>query len=179
MMRKKKGKNKRTKKSLKKTTRRSNAKVLLRVLEALNLSRRKRISPSAAARAAGTTLRTMKRLAGYTLVQDRPRGPIRVKPTDRYPAKVEILEKGVGPGVVTARGSRQRELAGKHRAVYTRVLQGIDPPSTLVQFRGKKVGYRGSPDQTPSRSEAGLDASDNIHVPTEGEGEIFFLTSPL
>lgn len=40
-------------------------------------------------------------------------------------------------------------------------------------------GYRGSPDQTPSRSEAGLDASDNIHVPTEGEGRIFFLTSPF
>jgi len=39
--------------------------------------------------------------------------------------------------------------------------------------------YRDSQDQNPSRSEAGLDASDNIHVPTEGKGRIFSLTSPF
>src|SRR5215470_10609002 len=39
--------------------------------------------------------------------------------------------------------------------------------------------YRGSQDQNPSRTEAGLDASDNIHVPTEGWGRIFSLTSPF
>src|ERR1700757_5031058 len=39
--------------------------------------------------------------------------------------------------------------------------------------------YRGSQDQNPSRFEAGLDASDNIHVPTEGKERIFFLTSPF
>jgi hypothetical protein len=38
--------------------------------------------------------------------------------------------------------------------------------------------YRASQDQNPSRFEAGLDASDNIHVPAEGEGRIFLLTSP-
>jgi len=39
--------------------------------------------------------------------------------------------------------------------------------------------YRSSQDQIPSEYEAGLDASDNIHVPAEGEGRIFFLTSPF
>jgi outer membrane protein assembly factor BamB len=33
--------------------------------------------------------------------------------------------------------------------------------------------YRGSQDQNSSRSVAGLDASDNIHVPTEGEENFF------
>jgi hypothetical protein len=133
-------KTKRTKKPRKRRLRRSNPKTLLRVFEALNLSRRKEISPSAAAKAAGTTLSTMKRLAPDALEQAHPRRPIRVKRSDRYAAKVEILEKGVGPNVVTARGSRQRELAGQHRAVYMRVLQRIDPRSALEQFRGKKVG---------------------------------------
>jgi hypothetical protein len=140
MKQKKKHKRNRTKKSRKRTIRRSNPKTLLRVFEALNLSRRKRISPSAAAKAAGTTLPTVKRLAPDALIQTHPGGPIRVKRSDRYPAKVEIFEKGVGPNTVTARGSRQRELAGQHRAVYMRVLKNIDPPSTLDQFRGKKVG---------------------------------------
>jgi hypothetical protein len=140
MKRDKKRKTKRTKKSRKRTIRRSNPKTLLRVFEALNLSRRKRISPSAAAKAAGTTLPTLKRLAPDALIQNHSGGPIRIKPSDRYAAKVEILEKGVGPNVVSARGSRQRELAGQHRAVYMRVLRNIDPPSALDQFRGKKVG---------------------------------------
>jgi len=82
----------------------------------------------------------MKRLAGGALIQKRSGSPIRVKPSDRYAAKVEILERGVGPSVVTARGSRQRDLAGRHRAVYMRVLEDIDPPTALDEFRGKKVG---------------------------------------
>src|SRR4029077_3375173 len=34
-------------------------------------------------------------------------------------------------------------------------------------------------DQNPSRTEMGLDASDNIHVSSEGRGRIFLLTSPF
>src|SRR5580704_12495193 len=34
-------------------------------------------------------------------------------------------------------------------------------------------------DLTPSRTEAGLDASDNIHVSVERREKFFFLTSPL
>jgi hypothetical protein len=41
---------------------------------------------------------------------------------------------------VTARGSRQRELAGRHRATILRVLRGEEPPSGLKQYRGKRVG---------------------------------------
>jgi hypothetical protein len=130
----------REKRPRKRSARKSNPKTLLRVFETLNLSRRKKMSPSAAAKAAGTTLPTMRRLVPDALVQDHPGGPIRVKRSDRYLANVEILATGVGPIVVTAHGSRQRGLAGQHRAAYTRVLQGIDLPSILDQFRGKKVG---------------------------------------
>jgi hypothetical protein len=127
------------KKSRKRTIRRSNSKTLLRVFEALNLSRRKRISSSAAAKTAGTTLPTIKRLVPDALVQDRPGGPVRVKPSDRYSEKVEILTEA-GALVVTARGSRQRQLAGQHRATYMAVVERKKPASALEQFRGRKVG---------------------------------------
>lgn len=45
-----------------------------------------------------------------------------------------------GQRVVTARGSRQRELAGRHRASFMRVLQGHESPAVLEQYRGKTVG---------------------------------------
>ena len=45
-----------------------------------------------------------------------------------------------GNRVVTARGSRQRELAGLHRATYMRVLQGQESPAALKKYRGKSVG---------------------------------------
>ena len=45
-----------------------------------------------------------------------------------------------GALVVTARGSRQRQLAGQHRATYMDVVQNKKPASALEEFRGKKVG---------------------------------------
>jgi hypothetical protein len=42
--------------------------------------------------------------------------------------------------VVTAHGSRERDLAGFYRSVVIRVLSGKDPASSLRQFRGKTVG---------------------------------------
>jgi hypothetical protein len=45
-----------------------------------------------------------------------------------------------GALVVTARGSRQRQLAGQHRATYMDVAQNKKPASALEAFRGKKVG---------------------------------------
>jgi hypothetical protein len=95
---------------------------------------------SSAARAVGTTVRTIKKLLPAALIPGRPGRRIRVKAGDSYSARVEILEKDAGPNVVTARGSRQRDLAGQHRAVYNRVLKGLEPPSALDQFRGKQVG---------------------------------------
>jgi hypothetical protein len=112
----------------------------VRVLAALNRLRRGEArSVTVAARAEGTTLRAMRRLVPDTLVQDRPGTRIRVKPTDRYSAEVQVLTPE-GALNVTARGSRQRELAGRHRAVVLRVLQGKEPPEALEPFRGNRIG---------------------------------------
>jgi hypothetical protein len=81
----------------------------------------------------------MRKLTPSALIQNRPGGRIHVKPSDRYSARVEIMTNQ-GPLVVTARGSRQRELAGRHRATFMRVLQGQESPSALEQYQGKKVG---------------------------------------
>ena len=109
-------------------------------LAAINRYRRGEAkSVSAAARAEGTTLRAIRRLVPAAIAQDRPGSRIRVKPSDRYSAKVQILTNQ-GALSVTARGSRQRELAGRHRATYLAVLQHKKPPSALKQYRGKKIG---------------------------------------
>ena len=81
----------------------------------------------------------MRRLVPDALVQDRPGARIRVKPTDRYSAEVQVLTRE-GTLTVTARGSRQRELAGRHRATVLRVLQGKEPPAALKPYRRKKIG---------------------------------------
>jgi hypothetical protein len=52
---------------------------------------------------------------------------------------VEIITKA-GPLVTTARGSRERDLVGGHRATAFRVLEEKLPPSALEQYRGKTVG---------------------------------------
>jgi hypothetical protein len=53
-----------------------------------------------------------------------------------------------------------------------------EPSTGLVSLK-----YAGEPKtaktKTPPGLETGLDASDNIHVSSEGRGRIFFLTSPL
>jgi hypothetical protein len=112
----------------------------IRCLAAINCIRRGDAKTvSAAARAEGTTVRAIRALVPKAITQDRPGGRIRVKASDPYSAKVEILTEE-GALVVTARGSRQRELAGQHRATYMRVLANKEPVSALKQFRRKKVG---------------------------------------
>lgn len=112
----------------------------VRCLAAINRCRRGEAkSVSAAASAEKTTVREIRRLVPGAITQDRRGGRIRVKPSDRYSARVEIMTNQ-GPLVTTARGSRQRELAGRHRATFMRVLQGQEPPSALEQYRGKRVG---------------------------------------
>jgi hypothetical protein len=112
----------------------------VRVFAALNRVRRKEAkSVTGAARVEGTTVRAMRKLTPDALIQDRPGGRIRVKASDRYSARVQLLTSE-GSLTVTAHGSRQRELAGQHRATVIRVLQGTDPALALEQFRGKKVG---------------------------------------
>jgi hypothetical protein len=112
----------------------------VRGIAALNLYRRGEAkSLSAAVRAEGTTIRAIRRWLPGAITQARPGGRIRVKPSDRYAAQVEVLTID-GQRVVTARGSRQRELAGRHRASFMRVLQGQESPAVLEQYRGKTVG---------------------------------------
>jgi len=112
----------------------------VRGLTAINRYRRGDAkSLSAAARGEGTTVRAIRKLLPAAITQDRPGSRIRVKASDRYSARVEIMTDQ-GPLVTTARGSRQRELAGRHRATFMRVLKGQELPSALEQYRGKKVG---------------------------------------
>jgi len=112
----------------------------LRCVEAVGLYQSGKVkSAFAAARKAGTTLPTMKRLVPAAITQDHPGGRIRIKASDPYSAPVEILTNS-GAAVATARGSRQRQLAGQHRATCFRVLRKKAPPSALDQYRGKKVG---------------------------------------
>ena len=111
-----------------------------RAFDALNLYRHgKAKSPSAAARQAGTTLKKLWQLTPSALTKDRRTGRLRIKATDPYSAKVQILTEG-GAITATARGSRQREVAGRHRATVVRVLAGDEPVIALAEYRGKKVG---------------------------------------
>jgi hypothetical protein len=125
-----------------KITRRINnqAQARVRAFGALNRVRRgESKSLSSAAHAEGVTVGTIRRLLPSAIIQNRPGGPVLVKASDRYSQRVEILTDR-GRLVTTAHGSRERELAGRHRATYTRVLEGKESESALAKFRGKTVG---------------------------------------
>ena len=112
----------------------------VRALAAINRYRRGEAgSLSAAARAEGTTVEAIRTWFPNAMTQDDPGGRIGVKPSDRYSARVQILTSE-GALTVTARGSHERELAGRHRATVLRVLRGQEPPSALEQYRGRTVG---------------------------------------
>jgi hypothetical protein len=116
------------------------AEARVRAFAAINRVRRGQSKTlSSAARAENTTVKSIRRLLPSALLQDRPGGRIRVKVGDRYSARVEIFT-GSAPLHVTAHGSRERELAGRHRATVIKVLRGDEPASALHQFRGKSVG---------------------------------------
>jgi hypothetical protein len=130
------------KKTRRKTTPRINnqAQARVRAFAAINRVRRgESPSLSSAARAKGVTVGTIRRLLPSAIVQNRAGGPVRVKASDRYSQRVEILTDR-GRLVTTAHGSRERELAGRHRATYSRVLEGKESESALKKFRGKTVG---------------------------------------
>jgi hypothetical protein len=128
----------RNRRSRRLTARQQEEKVLC--LAAINRYRRGEAkSVSAAARAEGTTLRAIRTLVPAAIIQDRPGGRIRVRASDRYSARVQVLTNH-GALSITARGSRQRELAGQHRATVLRVLRNEEPPTALEAYRGKKIG---------------------------------------
>lgn len=112
----------------------------MKCLAAINRVRRGEAKTvTAAARAEGTTVKAIQSLVPDAIAKDSQRGRLRVKPSDRYSAKVEILAND-GALITTARGSRERELAGQHRATFMRALRGVEPKSALEVYRGKKVG---------------------------------------
>lgn len=94
---------------------------------------------SAAARAERTTVRSIRKNLPAALMQGGPGRRIRVKAGDPYSTLVGIMTDS-GPLDANARGSRQRELAGRHRSVWMKVLGNKLPPSALEQFRGARVG---------------------------------------
>ncbi len=77
---------------------------------------------------ARTTLKALKESVPRAISQDRLGGRIHIKPSDPYSAPVEILTES-GAVVATARGSRQRQLAGQHRATYLAIIQNKKPAS--------------------------------------------------
>jgi hypothetical protein len=112
----------------------------LRGLAAINRVRRgESKSLSQAARAEGTTVKSIRELLPSALIKNRRGGRLLVKAGDPYSERVEIVTNQ-GRLVVTAHGSRERDLAGRHRATYLRVLVNKDPKSALKQFRNKTVG---------------------------------------
>ena len=128
---------------------------------------------SAAAWNEGTTVRSIRQYLPAALIQGRPGGRIRVKAGDPYSAWVQITTNA-GPLDATARGSRQRELAGRHRSVVNRVLGKKLPPSALEQFRGARVGgYEliSDPDLLFTLANRGvLDQLDILYVSPETRG---------
>jgi hypothetical protein len=146
----------------------------VRGLNALNRVRRGESKTlSAAARAESTSVGTIRRLLPAALLQERPGGRLRVKAGDPYSARVQILTN-LGAVQVNARGSRQRELAGRHWAVWMKVLRRDLPPSALEEFRGKKVGGHellSDPDRLFILAEAGvLNQLDALYVTPETRG---------
>jgi hypothetical protein len=118
----------------------SQQKAKLLDFEAINLVRKgKAKTVSEAARTVGTTVKSIRKLLPAALGKRGPDGRIRVKAGDTYSARVEIIT-AQGKLVVTAHGSRERDLAGLHRSAIFKVLGEKAAPSSLRKFRGKKVG---------------------------------------
>ena len=142
----------------------------VRALAAINRVRRgKSPTLAAAAKAEHTTMTAIRRWVPSALGRDR-RGRLRVRTSDRYVARVEVLTDD-GLLDVTAHGSRERELAGRHRAVWGRVLRGELPPTALAEFHGKTVGGHelvSDPDRLATLLKGGaLDRLHEVYVSPE------------
>jgi len=128
---------------------------------------------SHAARLEGTSVTTARRLLPAAFLHLGPGKRIRVKASDPYSARVEIVTD-LGPLEVSARGSRERELAGRHRAAVFHVLRGHQPASILKEFRGKKVGGHKLASDIDRISAiahgGGLDQLDSLYVSPETRG---------
>jgi hypothetical protein len=111
-----------------------------RTFDAANLYRNGRAKTvSDAARMAGTNVKALWRWIPSAIEKDPRTGRLRVKASDRYSDKVEILTYS-GALVVTAHGSRERTRAGQHRATCFAIVHKKKPASALEEFSGQKVG---------------------------------------
>lgn len=132
--------NRRTPKRSRRQNSPRNQEARVRRLAVINGVRRgKYKTVSAGARAEGTAVASTKRSFPAAFLPSKRGERLRVRASDRYSASVEILTDS-GAVVVTAYGSRERELAGQHRAAYLRVLRGDESDSILRTFRRKTVG---------------------------------------
>ena len=94
---------------------------------------------AADARTEGTTLAFIRRHLPKAIFPSSSSERLRARPIDPYSHLVEIVTDS-GAQIVTAHGSRERELAGQHRAIYFGVLEKKLPASALKRFYGKTVG---------------------------------------
>jgi hypothetical protein len=110
-------------------------------LTAINHARRGSGYITAAdARAEGTTLAFIKRRLPKAIFPTTSGERLRVRPTDSYSALVEVLTDSGNPRIVTAYGSAERRLAGRHRAACLTVLANRKIGSILRKFRNETVG---------------------------------------
>jgi hypothetical protein len=106
-----------------------------RVLDALSLSRRDKLSPTKAARATGTTLKTMRKFAPGAVELHGSR--YIVTPSDRLPRHMRMLTPQ-GEVVVRTTSSRTAtRIADYNNAIRIYVMTG--DPSGLARFKGKTV----------------------------------------
>jgi hypothetical protein len=106
-----------------------------RVLDALALARREKISPTKAARKSGTTLRTMRKYAPSAL--EERSGRVYITPSDRLPRRMRMLTPS-GEVVVRTTSSRTATLIAEYNnALRTYVL--TRDTSELQRFATKSV----------------------------------------
>ena len=108
-----------------------------RALEAVSRMRIGRLSLSAAARASGTTARTVRRYAAPSLVQTGRRTT--AVPTDRLYRRMALLAADGGRRDVDVRSSAQASRVAAHWNAVDRYLRTGDT-SVLKPFRNRTVG---------------------------------------
>ena len=109
-----------------------------RALAALALMRRKKLSLTAAAKAEGTSPRTVRRYVGSALRQKGLRGRYKAKPRDRLLRVLRVPSREEEPREIAIRDSRQARRVAEYSNAVERYLQTGDA-SALQKFRGKHI----------------------------------------
>lgn len=106
-----------------------------RVLDALSLSRRDKLSPTKAARASGTTVKTMRKYGGAAM--EERGGRYYVKPSDRLPRRLRMLTPEGEIAVRTTSSRTATIIADHNNALRTYAL--TRDTSELGRFHDKVV----------------------------------------